>query len=334
MEANNSGSLAGIRRHDYLPFGEELVASTGVQRSGVGYEPPASNVLQKFGSKERDIETGLDFSGARYFSSVQGRFTSPDPLNPIFEYQGMEFIAWLGEPQRWNRYAFALNNPLRYVDQDGEDPIEAALEKAYNRLSRVISRTGGNPLTLAAEVGVEAVRQVFPDIVVKTGGFEFQSEREIAPIVAAFEGKSIEPLPHGQAGVDAMMYYGQTPATFLGNNGFEIAQLKSFDTGNVKNVVDRTRDIRVDIDKANSTRGPNEQYQNVSAYVRVTNPQITANSLVDQLKTDANSSHGGVVGITKGNTLSTVTYFVKGGIVRVQGGHIYSCDEKGKCTQR
>jgi YD repeat-containing protein len=49
MEANKSGSLAGMRRHDYLPFGEELVASSGAQRSGVGYEPPASNVKQKFG---------------------------------------------------------------------------------------------------------------------------------------------------------------------------------------------------------------------------------------------------------------------------------------------
>lgn len=30
--------------------------------------------------KERDIETGPDFFEARYYSSVQGRFTSPDPL--------------------------------------------------------------------------------------------------------------------------------------------------------------------------------------------------------------------------------------------------------------
>ena len=32
-------------------------------------------------SKERDAETGLDYFGARYLSSVQGRFTSTDPLN-------------------------------------------------------------------------------------------------------------------------------------------------------------------------------------------------------------------------------------------------------------
>src|SRR5580693_1090540 len=29
--------------------------------------------------KERDAESGLDYFGARYMSSAQGRFTSPDP---------------------------------------------------------------------------------------------------------------------------------------------------------------------------------------------------------------------------------------------------------------
>ncbi len=70
MEANRSGSLAGIRRHDYLPFGEELVASTGAQRGGIGYEPPQSAVRQRFDGYERDSETGLDFAEARYFASM------------------------------------------------------------------------------------------------------------------------------------------------------------------------------------------------------------------------------------------------------------------------
>ncbi|MCZ2074051.1 MAG: hypothetical protein LC130_03515 [Bryobacterales bacterium] len=30
--------------------------------------------------KERDAETGLNYFDFRYFSSAQGRFTSPDPL--------------------------------------------------------------------------------------------------------------------------------------------------------------------------------------------------------------------------------------------------------------
>ncbi|MGE0103766.1 MAG: hypothetical protein AB7H86_15105 [Blastocatellales bacterium] len=34
MEADLSGSLTGMRRHDYLPFGEELTSA-----HGTGYEP-------------------------------------------------------------------------------------------------------------------------------------------------------------------------------------------------------------------------------------------------------------------------------------------------------
>lgn len=60
--------------------------------------------------KERDIETGLDFSLARYYSPVQGRFTSVDPLlgsaKPL-------------QPQGWNRYSYAINNPLKYIDPTG-----------------------------------------------------------------------------------------------------------------------------------------------------------------------------------------------------------------------
>jgi len=56
-------------------------------------------------SKERYAETGLDNFGARYLSSAQGRFTSPDPL-------GGE----LTNPQSLNRYSYVLNNPLRFTD--------------------------------------------------------------------------------------------------------------------------------------------------------------------------------------------------------------------------
>lgn len=63
-----------------------------------------------FTGKERDAETGLDYFGARYLSAAQGRFTSPDPLLN----SGRPEI-----PQSWNRYAYTLNNPLKYVDPDG-----------------------------------------------------------------------------------------------------------------------------------------------------------------------------------------------------------------------
>jgi RHS repeat-associated protein len=69
-----------------------------------------SNLMNKFTSKERDAETGLDYFGARYYSAPQGRFMRPDPLLS----SGRPF-----EPQSWNRYAYVLNNPLKYSDPAG-----------------------------------------------------------------------------------------------------------------------------------------------------------------------------------------------------------------------
>jgi RHS repeat-associated protein len=74
-------------------------------------------VTQKFTGKERDSEAassgmadGLDYFGARYFSGAQGRFTTPDPLHGS---------AHVEDPQTWNRYSYAANNPLKYNDPAG-----------------------------------------------------------------------------------------------------------------------------------------------------------------------------------------------------------------------
>ena len=64
----------------------------------------------KFTGKERDPESGLDNFGARYNSSSLGRFMSPDPLLNSGQ-------PW--DPQTWNRYAYALNNPLAIIDPTG-----------------------------------------------------------------------------------------------------------------------------------------------------------------------------------------------------------------------
>ena len=104
--ADQTGSLAGIRRHDYLPFGEETLA--GAQRSGNGYQ--AEGVRQKFTGYERDAETGLDFAQARYYSNLTGRFASVDPLDASSE---------ISDPQTWNRYSYVGNHPTAITDPSG-----------------------------------------------------------------------------------------------------------------------------------------------------------------------------------------------------------------------
>ncbi len=55
---DKTGERANVKRHDYLPFGEELTYQ-GNRTTALGYS--GDNIRQKFTSKERDIETGLDY---------------------------------------------------------------------------------------------------------------------------------------------------------------------------------------------------------------------------------------------------------------------------------
>lgn len=67
--------------------------------------------------KERDSESGLDNFDARYFGSSMGRFMSPDPSGLLAQKPE--------DPQSWNLYAYARNNPLIYLDPTGLDCVYA-----------------------------------------------------------------------------------------------------------------------------------------------------------------------------------------------------------------
>jgi RHS repeat-associated protein len=135
---DKTGALATVKRHDYLPFGEELSAGQGARATTLGYGA-ADGVRQKFTQKERDIETGLDYFLARYYSSAQGRFTSPDEFKggpeELYTFaddasENPTFYADVTEPQSLNKYQYAYNNPLKYTDPTGHCPpcIEQVLE--------------------------------------------------------------------------------------------------------------------------------------------------------------------------------------------------------------
>jgi RHS repeat-associated protein len=92
-------------------------------------------VRQKFGSKERDPETNLDFFGARYFASVQGRFTSPD-----------SFFGRKTNPQTLNLYAYVLNNPLKWADPTGhfaQDPNKDDIDDCKCKFQIPVEKPGG-----------------------------------------------------------------------------------------------------------------------------------------------------------------------------------------------
>lgn len=87
-----------LARQDYAPFGRQLFTVPAMPKEG-------------YGAQEKDDETDQAYFHARMFQARTGRFTRPDPIQ-----------AGMFEPQRWNRYAYALNRPLTLTDASGLDP--------------------------------------------------------------------------------------------------------------------------------------------------------------------------------------------------------------------
>ena len=73
----------------------------------------ADTTNQHFTGQEHDAETGNDYFNARFYGSNMGRFISPDPSGLYYAAQG--------NPQSFNLYVYAMNNPLRFIDPTGLD---------------------------------------------------------------------------------------------------------------------------------------------------------------------------------------------------------------------
>ncbi len=86
-------------RGDYLPFGAELDAQAG----GDDF---------KFTGQESEPSLGMYDYGARYYDPVLGRFLQID-----------RFLGDTSDPRTLNRYSYALGNPTKYTDPDGNCPV-------------------------------------------------------------------------------------------------------------------------------------------------------------------------------------------------------------------
>ena len=97
------GSGSRVQAVTYYPYGEVRTNYGAVDGSA-----PAFDLPYKFTGHELDSETGLYYCGATYYDASQGRFLTPDTI-----------VQSPGDPQTLNRYAYARNNPLAFVDPTG-----------------------------------------------------------------------------------------------------------------------------------------------------------------------------------------------------------------------
>ncbi|MDX6766087.1 MAG: toxin TcdB middle/N-terminal domain-containing protein [Candidatus Methylacidiphilales bacterium] len=91
-----------VQKYTYTPFGRELSQDN----------TQAFEVSHRFTGQIFDEDTGLYYFNARYYDPELGRFISADTIVPDPQ-----------NPQTFNRYAYSLNNPLKYVDPSGHEPI-------------------------------------------------------------------------------------------------------------------------------------------------------------------------------------------------------------------
>jgi RHS repeat-associated protein len=124
----------------FAPYGQELDTQTTQNH-------------YKFTGKERDAESGLDYFGARYYSSNMGRWMSPDWADKP------EAVPYsdLHDPQSLNLYGYVRNNPLSRADADGHDcctlPTLPTMEEV-NAVAGPLVASAAGALTTAAEVTV------------------------------------------------------------------------------------------------------------------------------------------------------------------------------------
>jgi RHS repeat-associated protein len=124
MSWTASGGTLNIDQDvDYTPYGI-VVGSAPIDH-------------YQFTGKERDTESGLDYFSKRHFASSMGRWMSPDLVN-ITEDRVVNPANTL------NKYVYGGNNPLKYIDPDGQDityfydpgiPAGHAVLYAYNQAS-------------------------------------------------------------------------------------------------------------------------------------------------------------------------------------------------------
>ena len=161
-----------VWKADYEPFGDT-------------FNEQGSNEF-RFTGKELD-NTGLHYFGTRYYDKETGRFISADSVEGDIE-----------KPQTLNRYAYVLNNPLKYNDPSGNVPGNAnsnLLSPSPSVDKVVIEGTLGNSPEFVKDMGRGALiyGSIFDSVHIGVGAGVRASVLEFTPVNFLWSSESKDP---------------------------------------------------------------------------------------------------------------------------------------------
>ena len=156
-EWHHTDALGNVVAHTNAQ--KTVTQSFAYQPWGTGPSLPSGGAgEQLYNGKTRDNGTGFYDYGARIYSPELGRFISADPV-------------WGGtsNPVTANLYAYALNNPYKFVDPDGRGPYETTflqrLKLSFGMTVDLAKQAHENleKAQKAAETASDIVKEVSPE---------------------------------------------------------------------------------------------------------------------------------------------------------------------------
>ena len=124
---------AVIQSDDYYPFG---LTFNGYQRVG----NQSNRYLFNDKEWQDDLDLGWYDYGARMYDPAIARFMTIDPLADKFNFQ--------------SPYAYAVNNPIRFIDKNGEGP-----EDKVNLALRELGKSLGSIVSVNSKTGVTTIEK-------------------------------------------------------------------------------------------------------------------------------------------------------------------------------